>query len=83
MLIPPKTARPGHYNRALEEAVQSNKSQWPTTWSENPLAGTKTFTTLDPADRVCYTPSTQRLRHRLTCIAVSSARPCSLDYVVS
>ena len=57
---PPSTAaidfstpnRPGHYNRALEEAVQSNKSQWPSSWTESPLAGSKSFATIGPADRV-------------------------------
>lgn len=44
--------RPGHYNRALEEAVQTNKSQWVTSWQESPLAGGKTFASMTPVERV-------------------------------
>lgn len=47
--------RPGHYNRALEEAVQTHKAQWAKDWeSKNPLSGGATFTTMTPAQRVCY-----------------------------
>lgn len=46
--------RPGHYNRALEEAVQTHKAQWAKDWeSKNPLSGGATFTTMTPAQRVC------------------------------
>ena len=45
--------RAGHYNRALEEAVQTHKSQWAKDWeSKNPLAGGATFTTMSPTQRV-------------------------------
>ncbi|CAK7226044.1 hypothetical protein SBRCBS47491_006092 [Sporothrix bragantina] len=44
--------KPGHYHRALEEAVQSNKSQWLTSWTENPLADGKTFQTMTPTERL-------------------------------
>lgn len=45
--------RAGHYNRALEEAVQTHKSQWAKDWeSKNPLSGGATFTTMMPTQRV-------------------------------
>ncbi|CAK7213174.1 hypothetical protein SEUCBS140593_001757 [Sporothrix eucalyptigena] len=44
--------KPGHYHRALDEAVQSHKSQWLTSWKENPLADGKTFQTMTPAERL-------------------------------
>lgn len=44
--------KPGHYNRALEEAVSSNKSQWVAEWTESPLAGGKTFQTMTPTERL-------------------------------
>ncbi|TPX13760.1 uncharacterized protein E0L32_005704 [Thyridium curvatum] len=44
--------KPGHYNRALEEAVQTNKSQWVTSWQESPLAGGKTFASMTPVERL-------------------------------
>jgi hypothetical protein len=47
------TRRPGHYNRALEEAVQTHKAQWAKDWeSKNPLSGGATFATMTPAQRV-------------------------------
>ncbi|KAH8821663.1 hypothetical protein F5884DRAFT_97304 [Xylogone sp. PMI_703] len=43
----------GHYNRALEEAVQTHKSQWAKDWeSKNPLSGGATFTTMSPTERL-------------------------------
>ncbi|TAQ90419.1 hypothetical protein B7494_g1240 [Chlorociboria aeruginascens] len=43
----------GHYNRALEEAVQTHKSQWAKDWeSKNPLSGGATFTTMSPTQRL-------------------------------
>ncbi|KAI9818550.1 MAG: hypothetical protein M1827_000609 [Pycnora praestabilis] len=43
----------GHYNRALEEAVQTQKLQWPTAWSgKNPLSGGKTFSAMSPTERL-------------------------------
>ncbi|EPE08985.1 hypothetical protein F503_04572 [Ophiostoma piceae UAMH 11346] len=44
--------KPGHYHRALEEAVQSNKSQWVAGWDESPLAGGKTFQAMTPTERL-------------------------------
>lgn len=43
----------GHYHRALEEAVQTHKSQWAKDWeSKNPLLGGATFTTMSPTHRL-------------------------------
>ena len=48
--------RSGHYGRALEEAVQTNKGQWPATWNGvNPLAGGRTFNSMESAQRVRQT----------------------------
>ncbi|KAI1376771.1 hypothetical protein F4677DRAFT_73410 [Hypoxylon crocopeplum] len=45
--------KPGHYNRALEDAISSHKNQWARDWKdENPLAGVKTFASLDPTERL-------------------------------
>ena len=45
--------RPGHYNRALEEAVQTHKSQWAKDWeAKNPLSQGATFATMQPTQRV-------------------------------
>lgn len=46
--------RQGHYNRALEEAISSHKSQWPKDWEgQNPVSGSSTFASLGPKERVC------------------------------
>ncbi|OBT97344.2 hypothetical protein VE01_04297 [Pseudogymnoascus verrucosus] len=43
----------GHYNRALEEAVQTHKSQWAKDWeSKNPLLGGATFSSMGPTERL-------------------------------
>ncbi|KAK6950211.1 hypothetical protein Daesc_008537 [Daldinia eschscholtzii] len=43
----------GHYNRALEDAISSHKNQWARDWKdENPLAGNKTFASMDPTERL-------------------------------
>ncbi|KAF7864212.1 uncharacterized protein EAF02_010180 [Botrytis sinoallii] len=43
----------GHYNRALEEAVQTHKLQWAKDWeSKNPLSGGATFTSMSPTERL-------------------------------
>ena len=53
MMLTHSSNRAGHYNRALEEAVQSHKSQWAKDWeSKNPLSGGATFTTMTPTQRV-------------------------------
>ena len=45
--------RRGHYGRALEEAVLSQKSQWPLKWNGvNPLHGGKSFENMTPQERV-------------------------------
>ncbi|KAI0180114.1 hypothetical protein GGR52DRAFT_228026 [Hypoxylon sp. FL1284] len=45
--------KPGHYNRALEDAISSHKSQWARAWKdENPVAGSKSFATMDPTERL-------------------------------
>ncbi|KAI9883029.1 MAG: hypothetical protein M1823_005206 [Watsoniomyces obsoletus] len=42
-----------HYQRALEEAIHSHVSQWPRSWEkQNPLRGGKTFTDMDPSERL-------------------------------
>lgn len=46
-------SRKGHYQRALEEAVQTHNSQWPLAWEgKNPLHGGRTFITMNPEERV-------------------------------
>ncbi|KAI9049157.1 hypothetical protein LZ554_007004 [Drepanopeziza brunnea f. sp. 'monogermtubi'] len=43
----------GHYNRALEEAIQTHKSQWAKDWeSKNPLSGGTTFASMSPTERL-------------------------------
>lgn len=45
--------RRGHYQRALEEAVQTHFSQWPRAWNgKNPLHGGGSFTAMSPDERV-------------------------------
>lgn len=45
--------RRGHFGRALEEAVQTHASQWPSAWnSKNPLHGGGNFTKMGPTERV-------------------------------
>ncbi|KAF3064566.1 hypothetical protein GL218_01170 [Daldinia childiae] len=45
--------KPGHYNRALEDAISSHKNQWARDWKdENPLAGSRTFASMDPTERL-------------------------------
>ncbi|KAL7821555.1 hypothetical protein V8C44DRAFT_12778 [Trichoderma aethiopicum] len=45
--------KPGHYGRALEDAVASHKNQWPRSWEDkNPLAGGATFASLNPTERL-------------------------------
>ncbi|KAL2013582.1 hypothetical protein VTN00DRAFT_1107 [Thermoascus crustaceus] len=48
-----KDVERGHYQRALEEAVQTNASQWPRSWQgKNPLHGGRTFATMSPEERL-------------------------------
>ena len=45
--------RPGHYGRALEDAIASHKNQWAPAWEDkNPLSGSATFNTMTPTERV-------------------------------
>lgn len=45
--------RKGHYQRALEEAVQTHVSQWPAAWQgKNPLHGGGNFNNMTPEQRV-------------------------------
>ncbi|KAK5663958.1 hypothetical protein OQA88_170 [Cercophora sp. LCS_1] len=45
--------KPGHYNRALEEAIQTHKGQWAKDWeSQSPLAGGATFGSMTPVQRL-------------------------------
>ncbi|KAI2630824.1 hypothetical protein GGR54DRAFT_171840 [Hypoxylon sp. NC1633] len=45
--------KPGHYNRALEDAISTHKNQWARGWNdENPLAGSNTFTSMNPTERL-------------------------------
>lgn len=45
--------RPGHYGRALEDAISSHKNQWAPAWNDkSPLSGGATFTSMDPTQRV-------------------------------
>ncbi|ORY69972.1 uncharacterized protein BCR38DRAFT_333623 [Pseudomassariella vexata] len=45
--------KPGHYNRALEDAISTHKSQWPKEWKEkSPLSGGGSFAAMDPTERL-------------------------------
>ncbi|KAI0887528.1 uncharacterized protein GGS22DRAFT_110808 [Annulohypoxylon maeteangense] len=45
--------KPGHYNRALEDAIHTHKNQWARDWEDqSPLSGGKSFTTMDPTERL-------------------------------
>ncbi|KAI0393650.1 hypothetical protein F5Y17DRAFT_458659 [Xylariaceae sp. FL0594] len=45
--------KPGHYNRALEDAISSHKNQWARVWEDkSPLAGGKTFASMNPTERL-------------------------------
>ncbi|KAK5629592.1 hypothetical protein RRF57_005307 [Xylaria bambusicola] len=45
--------KPGHYNRALEDAISSHKNQWARDWEDkSPLSGGQTFTTMNPTERL-------------------------------
>lgn len=51
--------RSGHYQRALEDAISSHKTQWPKDWNNyNPLRDSQTFASMNPAQRVCHSAST-------------------------
>ncbi|VUC28303.1 unnamed protein product [Clonostachys rosea] len=45
--------KPGHYGRALEDAITTHKNQWASAWEgRSPLSGGKTFNTMDPTERL-------------------------------
>jgi hypothetical protein len=45
--------RRGHYGRALEDAISSHHSQWPTAWKGiNPIHGGKNFNNMSAEERV-------------------------------
>ncbi|KAK5130389.1 hypothetical protein LTR08_002136 [Meristemomyces frigidus] len=48
-----KPVERGHHGRALEEAVLSQKTQWPLSWrGVNPLHGSRDFNTMAPTERL-------------------------------
>ncbi|CAI9635491.1 unnamed protein product [Alternaria burnsii] len=47
-----KPVEKGHYGRALEEAIQTQKPQWPTKWTGNPLSGGRNFNTMTAVERI-------------------------------
>ncbi|KAL1793455.1 hypothetical protein ACET3X_008437 [Alternaria dauci] len=47
-----KPVEKGHYGRALEEAIQTQKSQWPTKWTGNPLSGGRNFNIMTAVERI-------------------------------
>ncbi|KAI0128488.1 hypothetical protein BJ170DRAFT_653287 [Xylariales sp. AK1849] len=44
--------KPGHYNRALEDAISTHKSQWARDWEKSPLSGGSTFASMNPTERI-------------------------------
>ncbi|RMJ06986.1 hypothetical protein CDV36_013423 [Fusarium kuroshium] len=45
--------KPGHYGRALEDAISTHKNQWAPAWEDkNPLSGGATFTSMNPTQRL-------------------------------
>ncbi|PNY24801.1 Uncharacterized protein TCAP_05264 [Tolypocladium capitatum] len=43
----------GHYGRALEDAIASHRSQWPSAWEDkNPLSGGASFNAMTPTERL-------------------------------
>lgn len=45
--------KPGHYGRALEDALASHKGQWPASWEDkSPLSGGGGFNTMNPTERL-------------------------------
>jgi hypothetical protein len=48
-----KPVEKGHYGRALEEAIQTQKHQWPRAWNgANPLSGGRSFNAMNPQERL-------------------------------
>ncbi|KAK7414517.1 hypothetical protein QQX98_006628 [Neonectria punicea] len=45
--------KPGHYGRALEDAISTHKNQWAAAWEDrNPLSGGGTFASMNPTERL-------------------------------
>jgi hypothetical protein len=45
--------KPGHYGRALEDAVTSHRNQWAPAWEDkNPLSGGANFNSMTPTERL-------------------------------
>ncbi|KAL5599853.1 hypothetical protein ACKRZS_014473 [Fusarium odoratissimum] len=45
--------KPGHYGRALEDAVSTHKNQWAPAWEDkSPLSGGATFASMNPTQRL-------------------------------
>ncbi|KAF4452253.1 hypothetical protein F53441_4847 [Fusarium austroafricanum] len=45
--------KPGHYGRALEDAISTHKNQWAPAWEDkSPLSGGATFTSMNPTQRL-------------------------------
>ncbi|KAI0976202.1 hypothetical protein F4678DRAFT_217387 [Xylaria arbuscula] len=45
--------KPGHYNRALEDAISTHKNQWARDWEDkSPLSGGNTFAAMNPTERL-------------------------------
>ncbi|KAL1957687.1 hypothetical protein VTO42DRAFT_5664 [Malbranchea cinnamomea] len=50
-----KDVERGHYQRALEEAVQTHAADWPRSWEgKNPLHGGRTFASMTPEERLGF-----------------------------
>ncbi|MCJ1476823.1 hypothetical protein MMC13_005492 [Lambiella insularis] len=48
-----KDVERGHFQRALEEAIQTHSSQWPSVWTgRNPLHGGRNFNSMTPEQRL-------------------------------
>ncbi|EAW12546.1 uncharacterized protein ACLA_009690 [Aspergillus clavatus NRRL 1] len=48
-----KDVERAHYQRPLEEAIQTHSSQWPKAWQgKNPLHGGRTFASMSPEERL-------------------------------
>lgn len=71
--------RRGHYNRALEEAISTQKSQWPRSWhGQNPLPGSSTFNGLSPKDRVSVHHDMIAEGVLTIILAINDESPCPL-----
>ncbi|KAK2791666.1 hypothetical protein FQN52_004582 [Onygenales sp. PD_12] len=50
-----KDVERGHYQRALEEVIQTHSSQWPKSWNgKNPLHGGGSFASMSPTERLSF-----------------------------